>query len=417
MTASRLICFFIFLFTLTMIPSISSGYIAFGLIVVTFGYQMFRGKEKIRIDDLPLFEIFMAYVLWGLISSFFGLEVKRSLHYWKSDLLCGVFWVLYGVFSRSPKARIWALKGFAVSLLVLAVLGLLQIVMIRWFPSFNDWLVNSPIGWLRKFSMYPDPHTPRAHGPIHTLTYGEVMAIGGLFWIGSWQHRWGRLCLGALCLGALVASGSRGPALGFLSGFMVVCFCHFLFANKFPWRPVLALAIPALILFSSDDVWARFKSAFQPNKNRDRISLWRTGLKVLEDYPLTGVGVAHMKTAWPNYFQSEWKRYMASGKEDWSDVHNLYLQQAGERGLPGLAVLLLLLGALTYRTYRFMREDSKNRETHIAILGVLVAFLVMNATESAFQDTEVVFVFYMLLALGWSAADRRGAGGAPQWDG
>lgn len=396
-----------FLFALTMAPSISLGYISAGILGIGFVWWCVANRWHPRREDLPLHIFFGFYVLWGLVSSLFGEGVARSLNYWRADFLCLIFWLLYNTFRIEPKARYWALIGFTASIAFLAASGFAQMAIYEWFPGVNDWLKNSSQRWIRKLALMPEQGR-RIHSTMHTLTYAETLALGGLFLVGAWRSR--RLLgvgLGIAALAAVLVSESRGPTMSFFVGLLAIAAGYMTFSKKVAWRILLPFAIPCLLLFLSPSVWGRLKSTFNPDSNQDRIIMWKVALRVLEDHPVAGVGIAHIRTVWPDYFHQEWKEHFPHRQEIWSDVHSLYLQQAGERGWPGLIVLLALFAALIVSAAVHLSKDADRRDLHIATLAAMTAFLVMNITESAFQDTEIVFTLYLILAFAWSAAARR----------
>ncbi|GEM_PF-249525 len=400
---------FCFLFTLLMVPSISMAYIILGCLGVVLVYQRYiqqkSGPGPMSLD-LPLAPIFCAYLLWSLFSSLLGIGVSRSLMVCRKELLCLMFWVLYLTFKFKPSARRWALKGFSVSMAFLALTGICQFVIVHWFPAWNERLVASSWSWVRAFAMLPI-HGMRAHGPVHTLTYAEAMGLGGLAVIGIWGKRLKvGMSLSILCLLALLASASRGPVLGFAAGFIVIILGHARLSKKSTLRLVVPIAaFGCLFLIAAPVVSARLMTTFQLEHNQDRLAMWKVGWNVIRDHPWKGIGVAQIGKVWESYFKQEGKATFLDGQRVWSDVHNLYLQVAAERGLIGLGILLVLLGSITWRAFMLLKDDTENYFLHLAAFAGIVAFWTMNFTESAFQDTEIVFVMYFLMAATWSLYD------------
>lgn len=389
--------------------SISAAYISGSFLFATFLALLIYLKQKPQKSDLPFFWAFILYAGWGFVVSLFGEGVGRSLSYWRADLLFLHFWALYLTFSRYPQARQWALRGFWAGAIFLGLAGLIQYVFIHYYPAANQWFLHSDIGLLRKFGIDPNVDGMRVRAHVHTLTYAEIVAMAGLFILG---HRWrwrGLTILSALVLlGALLASVSRGPTVGYCFGLAVFLIVSALRFRKMRWSLLVPLIIPCLLAVASPSVWGRLKTALEPQQNQDRLIMWTIGARMIADHPWMGVGVAHVRTLWPSYFKTEWKKYLAHENEIWSDVHNLYFQQASERGLPGLAILLLLLGSFSVALWKAMvNAVGDERDMLLAAFAVSVAFLVMNVTESAFQDTEVVFVFYAMLALALSKSLAR----------
>jgi O-antigen ligase len=71
-----------------------------------------------------------------------------------------------------------------------------------------------------------------------------------------------------------------------------------------------------------------------------RIDAWRTGMKIMEERPLTGVGAGAFMVAWPEYAPGD------AGPA--RTQHNTFVQLVSELGLPGLLffVAALVAGSL-----------------------------------------------------------------------
>lgn len=122
-----------------------------------------------------------------------------------------------------------------------------------------------------------------------------------------------------------------------------------------------------------------------------RMELWKLGFGMFRDHPLTGVGPSNIKSSFKKYHPGP-----LGIQETWSSVHNLYLQQLAERGIPGLAALLALFGgmfALALKNFRAVR----NAYTLWA-LAVLPAYFIMNITEISFQHIHTSFAVFLALA-------------------
>src|SRR3989338_6798654 len=85
---------------LTLVVSISMAYIFWALLLGVLLLEMALTKSWPRWRELPLLAVFASYVLWGLCVSLLGAGIERSLYYWRSDLLCVLFWSLYLIFRR-----------------------------------------------------------------------------------------------------------------------------------------------------------------------------------------------------------------------------------------------------------------------------------------------------------------------------
>lgn len=429
---TKLLYFFSFLLGLTLAGSISVAYISWACIFLIYFVSCWRDKEWPKVFELPFFWIFLLYAGWGLAVSLLGFSVKRSLDYWRADLLCVLFWNLYLVFKKWPDTQRWAIRGFLSGFIFLAVVGLAQFALVTWFPGANDWLLTQAPKLIAKFALRQEDGL-RVHAHIHTLSYAEVLTMAAIFVLGFhpttprshnqqgvagsafvrwWGH--GRLFLvvKALFLGAVFASASRGPFVAYLAGVAAYILGGWKLQRQSSasqsigrrggFRLAASLALALSVLALSPMVRERFLHGLSLSKNQDRLTMWKVSLIIIKKNPVFGVGIAHVRSLWKDYFPKEWVVFMSNQQEVWSDVHNLYLQQACERGIPGLGILLILLVGFPVMFWRLLKNTQTRDFTFdltLSAWAVCVAFLVMNVTESAFQDSEVVFTLFFILAL------------------
>jgi len=122
--------------------------------------------------------------------------------------------------------------------------------------------------------------------------------------------------------------------------------------------------------------------------NRTRMGLWLKSIESIRDHPWLGIGAKNFAVT------TEELRWGANepGKV-WKESHNMYLQMAVERGLPGLAVFLWFLWVVGRRLWRVSRSDPASLGVFFGFMGLLVAGL----TETWTNDSEVVMVFLFLV--------------------
>ena len=125
--------------------------------------------------------------------------------------------------------------------------------------------------------------------------------------------------------------------------------------------------------------------------------MWETGLAMVRDHPLTGVGMGQVKRVFPRYARPD------AIKKTTSHVHNTPLQILVERGLLGLAAWLWMWVAFFVHAFRIFRRIGADRQRERALvagsLAAIVGFLVAGLSEFNFGDAEVVLVAYALMAL------------------
>jgi O-antigen ligase len=135
----------------------------------------------------------------------------------------------------------------------------------------------------------------------------------------------------------------------------------------------------------------------------DRISMLHAGVRIVRDYPLTGVG--------PDSVKRVYKMYRDSDAIDWNapHLHNVPMQIAAERGLPALAIWLWFIVALGVQLLRRFRLQ-RNRMLAAAAFGAVVAMLAAGMFEYNFGDSEFLMLFLALVTLPFAADAGTGPG-------
>jgi len=125
-----------------------------------------------------------------------------------------------------------------------------------------------------------------------------------------------------------------------------------------------------------------------------RLIMWKTGIKIIKDYPVFGVGPRGLEKIVDKYCP-----YLPQVEKAWSNLHNLYLHQAAERGLFGLFALLFLLFSILYKGIVFLKKT--NGMFSLAAVSTMCGFLVMNLTETSFQHAVISMAVFFIFSLGF----------------
>lgn len=247
------------------------------------------------------------------------------------------------------------------------------------------------------------------------------MFLFAAFWLQRIRRpvSWWLLVPFGLCFRAIMVTFSRGAYLAFAQGVLGITF----FKNKF----LFALAVGALA-FSVLNPWIlpegiqyRLSTTFKQNtqltdtygikelesgldqSSAVRIFIWQGAVKMIQEHPVAGVGLG-LFHQYIGLYQP-----MVAGY----DAHNAYLITAAEFGLPGLALLLLVILALFFVSSVVYRRhtDPFIRATALGFLGGLSGLLMANMFGSRLNTTEVSGYFWVLAALmaradQWAKEDR-----------
>lgn len=249
---------------------------------------------------------------------------------------------------------------------------------------------------LREFRMYGGMYADFRPGfatgdPNYYASSALVVLPLAFVWFQSDRRRfWKFAALGTilLILAGLGLSASRGGLVGL--GVMLL----FMVARERKKRvrnlAIAALVLAVLTLVPHGPV-DRFLHPGYGDENgmEARLNSWSMGLKMVQNHPLAGVGLAQFAPTALRYDPQVSKAFIA---------HNTYLEYAAELGIPALCVFLLLLGA-TFRSLGRIRRTARRTQELVIynFAGAMQAGLVGFAVSSFFLSAEYQKVFWFLV--------------------
>jgi hypothetical protein len=324
--------------------------------------------------------------------------------------LCGfvLFVILIRVFA-APKIRNAAAAVLGGGLLAATAFGVVQILVDPSLGNTDFWVFLKQIN-----ATFKDPNA-----------FGAVLAGLGPFVLGAalYFRRGRRLLFGAAFALAVVVYpfiGARSALAGFLAalgGFAIVLFGESGPGAKRRWMwgaAALAavLAVGGTIgIASGSRLFQRLAASLKGlgskggviNISPERYFLWKEALHMTADYPLSGVGIGAFVVEIPNYYARD-KRAYPPGFEGWRRVdsaENYFLHAAAEMGLPGLAAILVLFGAVFREIGRGLRRRTELGRERFLFYGAsagLLAFGVNMLFHSYSGSFETQFAFWTLAA-------------------
>lgn len=192
----------------------------------------------------------------------------------------------------------------------------------------------------------------------------------------------------------LIISGSRGAWLGFIAGFGLIIFFVVrntrIFKNK-KAVIIFLLFILAFVFLLPDQVINRFKSIINlaDSSIQQRLMMYSTGLKMIKEHPLLGVGTGQFKLVYGAYKPEKARLY--------SHIHNFYLHLTVETGLLGLSGFIILMFKIF--NVSISKWSGRNKWFHYGMIGLLVGVAVHNLFDWTFLHTQVGLFLVILVAI------------------
>lgn len=267
--------------------------------------------------------------------------------------------------------------------------------------SNPSWLVNiNGITILRSISFFPDPH-------ILAFYLGLIIPLALCMFLFSASFNFSKkfkmliIIANFILIMTLLTTFSRAGYIGFFFGLSTIIILGWKFFNQQIKLSVSALIIIVGALFfnsgqiNSGIILERFLSSFNlaEGSNSERIHNWNQALKIIEDFPLTGVGIgAYSYVINPR-----------SPERSAITAHNTYFDIAAEAGIIALFVwLTLLITTIKKLIYVFILKNNYNQEVRFIALGLsgsLVCFSFQTIFDTAIYSPSVFSILMIYFAI------------------
>ncbi|MDA1307842.1 MAG: O-antigen ligase family protein [Acidobacteria bacterium] len=352
--------------------SIAVAQITLGLAVILWVIVTTRTREWRQVPAfmLPL----LAYAGWTMVSAAASVDPLESLKDTKQLLL----------FLMVPVVATFV-RGALATRAVDIVIAVASAAAVYGIAQFNLW------GF--------DNVDNRVVGPLsHWMTFSGVLmlvsgaALARLLYSGR-EWIWPAIAVPALVV-ALFYTLTRNAMIGLVAAVGV------LLAER-QWRLLLVLPVLGLLLLAAPAaITDRIQSTWDLNNlsNRDRIAMLRSGVEMVKDNPVTGVGPDMVKVVYAQYRDAT---YAVNDVNP--HLHNVPMQIAAERGLPALALWLWFVFVASRDLWRQLRSGDQKAVAGAGV-AAMVAMLVAGLFEYNFGDSEFLMLFLGLLTLPYAAS-------------
>ncbi len=357
--------------------SIAAADILLVVCLLLWGASLLKRHERPAVPGL--FWPLLAYAALTLVSSVFSLDPRASLIDSRQLVLLLIVPAVY----RLAEGR----RAFRVADVIITVGAISAIAGIVQYGIFDfDSLGRRPQGAMGHYMTYSG-----------LLMLVIVTGAARLLFRKS-DRLWTALVMPALLV-ALALTLTRSAWVGTFVGLAVL-----FTLRDFRMLALLPIVAAVFVALAPASVTDRVYSMFDVNdpSNRDRVAMMHSGVRMVKDRPLTGVG--------PNMIPRVYAHYrdpMAVNATN-PHLHNVPLQIAAERGLPALAAWLWFLVVAVRQLWRRFR-GSEMPSLAAGALAALASMLAAGFFEYNFGDSEFLMLLLVLITLPF-AADRPSTG-------
>jgi O-antigen ligase len=351
-------------------------------------------RQSIRILP-PVWLAFALWAAWAGLSLTWSLEPERSLKEFRNEIgyAALAFWVCYvGAQARNAARVILPVVAAAAVLVCLVALYYYPQGLERYSEGWHGGPQNLSSALL---TMMPCVLMAGWYGRRTGWTRLELLSLGfaALLLIGAYttlnRTIWFGFVGQLLLLGALLAlrePGSIGPRAKMIGAGLAI----------------LVVATGALM---TSRIQAEREATGAATFAKDpRLTLWPEVLEHIKARPLTGYGFGRglLRQSLRN----------ESNQPLLWHAHNLFLDTVLQAGIPGLLLLLLLLGATLREGWRMARApDDLSVACGLAVIGIVAGMVMRNMTDTLWvRQNALVYwgVLGVLFALGRRPAARAG---------
>lgn len=342
--------------------------------------------------DVPL----ALFLLSAVIAAFIGYDRSTA---WLplAVLIVGVG--LYGLVSRTGHQAHRAMRIASIISAAGAVIGLYFITQYPHYPGLEKVaLISRVLDWIGRLTPNLAVWTPVANS-IAALLEGLIFLAIGVGWAAQRRGlRWFALaCAGVMALAVLFTS-SRGAWLAVGLAALLWAALYYRPARWLGYAVLAGLALlAAVVLFSGDiQVLGRIPlidRTLAPLFIRpDRLDVYRGSLQLIQDLPLTGVGLG-------GQFAMNYSKYVLLIQVPYLEYsHNLYLEIWLQQGLLGLFAWIWLFAALIFVVVRTQRQGH-NRLFEGAWVGLAAVYLHGVTDARQYSDWWSWLAFFLLLGI------------------
>ncbi len=376
---------FIFAFALPFMPNIGLLLLA-GLVGLSFALGRLR-QGRLALQSLSLEPAVILYLLIAVGATAASINLSGSLR----DLAIYFFaFVLFFVLINqieSKKELTRFLNFLLLGACFVALYGIYQYLVGTPLPPGWVDIEQNPAIRTRVYSVFGNPNV-LANYLVLLIPFPCALFLGTKKLAAKFSY----FALTAMLCLTLLLTFSRGGWLGLLVGLLVFALLKD--------RRMLILILIALLAGAAmlPEVFLQRLSTIgspRDTSNAYRFRVWQESLGIIEEFPLTGVGLGH------EAFMRIYPLFMLDREKSPFHTHNAYLQILVETGIIGLLVFFWLLGSYFKRGFKAVAScrDKELKYLMIASMSATVGILTQGLGDVIIYLPKITILFWLNIAL------------------
>lgn len=364
--------------------SIATSSIGVGGLIILTTLKIIFYKQKISIDKNILI-IFGIFILIQITSSILSEKPHESfMHIFRRISIYIVFFSSILFFDLKKNIKYFLI----IFILFTALISTIEIIRF-----LNEYISNNNIKISEyRLQFYGYPITNAEIKMSILLIIVPFIMIKSNYLI----NKFFMVLLSLPILISLYLTNARNAILGLLAGIIISG------VTKNRKLLLILILISALFLiFAPMPLKERIISVTDMNhpSNKSRIVMWETGIKIIKDNLIFGIGDIDINEVYKKYKTPE---FHGEG----SHMHNNFIQILVNFGIIGLIIWIILIGYLLQKQISIYNEliniEFENTLVLISITS-LAAMLISGLTDWNFGDAEYAAVFWFNFSLAFIA--------------
>jgi putative inorganic carbon (HCO3(-)) transporter len=359
--------------------SVALSSVGLGGMIILAVFRLIMDSNVYK-PEKNLIYVFLLFVFAQLTASIFSINPLDSFIHSKRVFLFSGFFITI-IFIKDIKQLRIILSVFFI---ITALVSIYELV--RYFISFEE-QSKIPIGEYR-IGYFGYPITNAEIKMLILLIIISLILLKDRF---IFNKVWLSLIAVPIFL-SLFFTNSRNALLGLFTGLLYIGYAK----NKY-FLAGLIIVVVLFLVFAPMPIKERVMSITDMNhpSNLARFETWKTGIKMIEDHPIFGIGDTDILKLYRTYKIPE---FQGEGSHMHNNVLNVFLT-LGIFGLLCWIVMMVYLFIRLIKIYYLTKSSPVLNIFAVTSISAFIAFQVSGLTEWNFGDFEFTAVLWFTLGL------------------